>query len=233
MRVIVFGASGMVGHGALRACLLDEDVTEVLVLARKPLPLDHPKLRQIIHTDFSDFTAVQDQLTDLDACFFCLGVSALGRGEDEYTRVTYGYTLAAARALQAENPELTFVYVSGEGTDSTGRSRQMWARVKGRTENALLAMPMHAYMFRPGYIQPVGGATSRTPGYRVLYRVTARLYPLLRRAFPHHVTTTDAVGHAMLAVTRLKGAGPTVLHSADINRLVAAGSGQAPESPHS
>ena len=233
MRVIVFGASGMVGHGALRACLLDEDVTEVLVVVRKPLPLDHPKLRQIVHADFSDFTAVQDQLTDLDACFFCLGVSAMGRGEEEYTRVTYGYTLAAARALQAANSELTFVYVSGEGTDSTGRSRQMWARVKGRTENALLAMPMHAYMFRPGYIQPVGGATSRTPGYRVLYRVTASLYPLLRRAFPRHVTTTDAVGHAMLAVTRLKGAGPTVLHSADINRLVAAGPGQAPESPRS
>lgn len=233
MRVIVFGASGMVGHGAVRACLLDEAVTEVLVVVRSPLPLDHPKLRQIIHTDFTDYTAVQDQLKDLDACFFCLGVSAVGRGEEEYTRVTYDYTLTAARALHAANPSLTFVYVSGEGTDSTGKSRQMWARVKGRTENALLAMPMHAYMFRPGYIQPVGGATSRTPVYRVVYRITAGLYPLLRRAFPRHVTTTDAVGQAMLAVTRLNGAGPTVLHNPDINRLVAVEPRQAPKPPHS
>ncbi|MFJ2891401.1 NAD-dependent epimerase/dehydratase family protein [Streptomyces sp. NPDC087305] len=232
MRVIIFGASGMVGHGALRACLLDEAVTEVLVVVRSALPLEHPKLRQIVHADFTDYTAVQGQLKDLDACFFCLGVSAVGRGEEEYTRVTYDYTLAAARAVHAANPSLTFVYVSGEGTDSTGRSRQMWARVKGRTENDLLAMPMHAYMFRPGYIQPVNGASSRTPVYRVVYRVTGGLYPLLRRAFPRHVTTTDAVGQAMLAVTRLQGAGPSVLHNSDINRLVAAEPGQAPRPPH-
>ncbi len=177
MRVVIFGASGMVGHGALRACLLDEGVTEVLVVVRSALPLDHPKLRQIVHADFTDYTAVQDRLKDLDACFFCLGVSAVGRGEEEYTRVTYDYTLAAARALHAANPSLTFVYVSGEGTDSTGRSRRMWARVKGRTENDLLAMPMHAYMFRPGYIQPLNGASSRTPVYRAVYRVTGACTP--------------------------------------------------------
>ncbi|MFC6593537.1 NAD-dependent epimerase/dehydratase family protein [Kitasatospora paranensis] len=228
MRVIVFGASGMVGHGALRACLLDDTVTEVLAVVRRPLPLEDPRLRQILHSDFTDYSAVQDQLAGLDACFFCLGVSAVGRSEEEYTRVTHDYALAAARALAAVNPALTFVYVSGEGTDSTGTSRLMWARIKGRTENDLLALPMNAYMFRPGYIQPVGGAVSRTPLYRTLYRVTAVLYPLLRSAFPRHITTTDAVGRAMLAVTRLKGAGPDVLRNPDINRLAAAGPGQAP-----
>ncbi|WP_330308491.1 MULTISPECIES: NAD-dependent epimerase/dehydratase family protein [unclassified Streptomyces] len=228
MRVIVFGASGMIGHGALRACLLDDTVTEVLAVVRSPLSAAHPKLRQIVHTDFTDYTAIQDQLKDLDACFYCLGVSAVGRREEEYTRVTHDYALAVAHALYAASPALTFVYVSGEGTDSTGRSRQMWARVKGRTENDLLAMPMTGYMFRPGYVQPVDGVTSRTRVYRVLYRVTAGLYPLLRRAFPRHVTTTDAVGRAMLAAARLNGAGPTVLRNPDINRLAAVGPGQAP-----
>ncbi|MFK4110268.1 NAD-dependent epimerase/dehydratase family protein [Streptomyces sp. NPDC002176] len=226
MRVIVFGASGMVGYGALRACLLDESVTEVLAVVRRPLAQAHPKLRQIVHSDFTDYTAIRDQLTDLDACFFCLGISAAGRGEEEYTRVTHGYTLAAARALRAASPALTFVYVSGEGTDSSGTSRLMWARVKGRTENDLLAMPMTTYLFRPGYIQPVAGASSRTPLYRALYRVTAGLYPLLRRAFPRHVTTTDAVGRAMLAVSRLDGTGSPVLRNPDINRLAADYPGQ-------
>ncbi|MET7746780.1 NAD-dependent epimerase/dehydratase family protein [Streptomyces sp. NPDC005385] len=219
MRVIIFGASGMVGHGALHACLRDDTVTEVLAVVRSPLPLTHAKLRQIVHADFTDYAAVQDQLKDLDACFFCLGVSAVGRSEKEYARVTHDYTLAAARALNAASPSMTFVYVSGEGTDSTGKSRQMWARVKGRTENELLDMPMAAYMFRPGYIQPVDGASSRTPLYRVMYRVTAALYPVLRRAFPRYVTNTDAVGRAMLAVAQQPGTGPTVLRNPDINRL--------------
>ena len=226
MRVVIFGASGMIGHGALRACLLDETVPEVLAVVRSPLPVEHRKLRQIIHTDFTDYTAVQDQLHDLDACFYCLGVSAFGRREEDYTHVTLDYALAAAGALHDASPALTFVYVSGEGTDSTGKSRQMWARVKGRTENELLAMPMHAYMFRPGYVQPVNGATSRTPFYRVLYRTTAFLYPLLKRVLPRHVTTTDAVGRAMLAATSLNGAGPTVLRNPEINRLAGAATAQ-------
>ncbi len=222
MRVVIFGASGMVGHGALRACLLDEGVTEVLVVVRKPLNLGHPKVREIVHTDFTDYSAIREELRDLDACFFCLGVSAAGRGEDEYTRITYDYALAAARAVSAASPSLTFVYVSGAGTDSTGKSRSMWARVKGRTENALLAMPLRAYMFRPGYIQPLSGTVSRTPLYRVFYRVTAPLYPLLRRLVPNHVTTADALGRAMIAAARLDGSGPSVMHNSDINRLGAA-----------
>ncbi|GAB2625204.1 epimerase [Streptomyces capparidis] len=222
MRVVVFGASGMVGHGALRACLLDEEVTEVLAIVRRPLGLRHPKVKEIVHTDFTDYSAVLGELKDLDACLYCLGVSALGRSEEEYTRITYDYALAAARALSAAGTGPTFVYVSGEGTDSTGGGRTMWARVKGRTENALLAMPFTAYMFRPGYIQPVGGAVSRTPLYRAVYRLTARCYPLLRRLAPRWVTTTDDLGRAMLAAVRPDGRGPFVLRTADINRLAAA-----------
>ncbi|MEU9061364.1 NAD-dependent epimerase/dehydratase family protein [Streptomyces sp. NPDC048430] len=219
MRVIVFGASGMIGHGALRACLLDQEVTEVLAVVRSPLDVAHPKLRQIIHADFTDFGPIQDQLQGLDACFYCLGISAVGRNEDEYTRVTHDYTLAAAHALHTASPDLTFCYVSGEGTDPTGKSRQMWARVKGRTENELGAMDMTAYMFRPGYVQPVDGAVSRTPFYRGAHRVIGRLYPLLRRVCPRYVTTTQAVGRAMLAVTRTEGTSPTVLRNGDINHL--------------
>ncbi|MDX6741658.1 NAD(P)H-binding protein [Actinocorallia sp. A-T 12471] len=219
MRVIVFGASGMVGHGALRACLADDAVTEVLAVVRTPLALDDPKVRQIVHTDFTDYSDIQHEFAGLDACLYCLGVSAAGLKEAEYTRVTYDYALAAARALHAASPDLTFVYVSGQGTDETGTSRQMWARVKGRTENDLLAMPMRAHMFRPGYIQPVGGAVSKTPLYRVIYRGTGFLFPLLRRALPRHVTTSDAVGRAMLTAVQRADDVPAILRNPDINRL--------------
>ncbi|CAL9676630.1 NAD-dependent epimerase/dehydratase family protein [Streptomyces sp. enrichment culture] len=184
MRVIVFGASGMIGYGALHASLRDDAVTEVVAVVRTPLDVAHPRLRQIVHADFTDFTAIQDELTGLDACFYCLGVSAVGRSEAEYTRVTYDYALAAARALITASPGLTFVYVSGEGTDPTGQSRQMWARVKGRTENDLQALPMTSYMFRLGFVQPVDGAVSRTPLYRRIYRATAALHPLLDACSP-------------------------------------------------
>ncbi|MER5453071.1 epimerase, partial [Streptomyces sp. NPDC002764] len=169
MRVIIFGASGMVGQGVLRACLLEPDITEVLAVVRTPLDIGHAKLRQLVHTDFTDYTTIQDELKNLDACFFCLGVTSLGRGEKEYTRITYDYTLAAARAVSVSGEDLTFSYVSGVGTDSTERGRSMWARVKGRTENELLAMPFHAYMFRPGFIQPRNGAASRVTTFRYLY----------------------------------------------------------------
>ncbi|MFF2328589.1 MULTISPECIES: NAD-dependent epimerase/dehydratase family protein [unclassified Streptomyces] len=222
MRVVIFGASGMVGHGALRACLLDERVEEVLVVTRRPLNVDHPKVREIIHTDFTEYTAILDELKGLDACFFCLGVSAAGHSEEEYTRITHDYTLAAARAVSAAGASPAFLYVSGEGTDSTEQGRAMWARVKGRTENELLAMPFRAYMFRPAYIQPVNGAAPRTRLYRVIYGVTAWLYPALRRIAPGYVTTTDTVGRAMLAAVLLDDGGPFVLRTPDINRLGAA-----------
>ncbi|WP_210584099.1 NAD(P)H-binding protein [Streptomyces sp. GESEQ-35] len=219
MRVVIFGASGMIGQGVLRACLLDDSVTDVLLVVRSPLNVPHPKVREVVHADFTDFQAIRDELTGLDACFFCLGVSSAGRDEAAYTRVTFDYTLAAARVVGADNPALTFIYVSGQGTDSTEKGRTMWARVKGRTENALLAMDFYAYMFRPGFIQPLHGEVSRTGSYRVLYRLTSWAFPVLRRLAPRHTTTTEHLGLAMLAVVEQQGAGPRVLGNEDINRL--------------
>ncbi|MFE5037503.1 Rossmann-fold NAD(P)-binding domain-containing protein [Streptomyces sp. NPDC056683] len=219
MNVVVFGASGMVGQGVLRACLLDPTVGSVLVVGRRPLGITHPKLTEVAHDDFTDLSALAGRLTRLDACFYCLGVSSAGLSEAEYTRVNHDFTLAAAHAVLAASPGATFTYVSGEGTDSTEQGRTMWARVKGRTENELLALPMNAYMFRPGYIQPRHGAVSRTRSYRVMYTLTSWLYPLLHRLLPAHTTTTEHLGRAMLAVTRPGVTENRVLDSRDINRL--------------
>lgn len=219
MKVVVFGASGMVGHGALHACLRDEGVTEVVSVGRSPLGVTHPKLREVPHADFADLEPIAGELAGADACFYCLGVSTSGHSAEVYRRVSHDFPLAAARQLAAGNPELTFTYVSGAGTDSTERGRVAWARVKGRTENELLAMDMRAYMFRPGYIRPVDGAVSRTRAYRVVYGLTSWLYPLLHRVVPDRVTTTEVLGRSMLAVVRLAGAGPHVLSTRDVNRL--------------
>lgn len=219
MRVVIFGASGMVGQGVLRECLLDSDVREIVSIVRTPTGVTSPKLREIVHADFCDFTAIANRLTGVDACFFCLGATSAGKSEAEYTRVTYDITVAAAMALVTRNPTLTFVFVSGAGTDSTEKGRVMWARVKGRAENALFAMPFKAvYVFRPGLIQPMHGARSRTALYRIPYLLLAPLVPLLRRAFPAYVTTTEQIGRAMLAVAK-RGAPKKILESADINKL--------------
>lgn len=222
MNVLLFGATGMIGQGVLRECLLDDRVKSVFAVVRSPLGVTHPKLRELVHRDFTDFHSLAGEFAAVDTCFYCLGISSAGMGEDEYRRITYDYTLAAARALPA-NPSLTFIFVSGEGTDSTEKGRSMWARGKGRTENALLAMPFHAYMFRPGYIQPLHGVTSRTPVYRWLYVGVSWLYPLLRRLVPKHVTTTESLGRAMLAVAGRGGAGERILYSPEINRAAAEG----------
>lgn len=219
MNVILFGASGMVGRGVLDACLADPEVTRVLAVVRRPLGLAHPKLDEALLDDFADLSPLADRLDGLDACFYCLGVSVAGHTEAQYTRVTHDFTLAAAEALLARNPGLTFTYVSGEGTDSTEQGRTMWARVKGRTENALLALPMNTYLFRPGYIRPLGGAVSRTRSYRLLYAATSWLYPLLHRLLPAHTTTTDHLGRAMLAVTRPGAPSDRILDSRAINTL--------------
>lgn len=221
MRLVVFGASGMVGQGAVRACIRDEGVDEVLVVVRQPLPSRHPKVREIIHTDFSDFTGLLEELTGLDGCLFCLGMSSAGCAEEEYIRVTHDYTLAAARALAAASPAAVFVYISGQGADSTERSRFLGPRVKGRTENALLALPVNVYVFRPAYIQPEAGVRSRTPLYQMLYRFAAPVYPVLRRTVPRYVTATDQLGRAMIAAARLSPVGPRVLHTRQINQLAA------------
>ncbi|MFE9068774.1 NAD-dependent epimerase/dehydratase family protein [Streptomyces violaceusniger] len=219
MKVVLFGASGMVGQGVLRACLEDPGVTEMIAIVRRPLGRSAPKLREVLHTDFEDLNPIAADLADADACFYCLGVSSVGRSNAEYEKVTYTYTMEAARVVAAGNPRLTFVYVSGEGTDSTEQGRTSWARVKGRTENALLAMDMHTYAFRPGWIQPIHGETSGTNWYRLLYRLTSWLYPLLRRLAPRYVTSTEHLGRAMIAVARLDGAGPRILHSRQITQL--------------
>jgi uncharacterized protein YbjT (DUF2867 family) len=217
MNVLLFGATGMIGQGVLRECLRDERVKNVIVVGRAPLGLAHARLREIIHRDFTDFSALAGEFKAVDACFYCLGVTSAGKDEDEYRRITYDYTLAAARALP-QTPSLAFVYVSGEGTDSSEKGRAMWARVKGRTENDLLAMPFRAFMFRPAYIQPLHGVISRTAWYRWLYAAMSWLYPLLVRLIPRHVTTTENMGRAMLAVAAGDWTGGRMLHSPEINR---------------
>ena len=221
VKIILFGGTGMVGQGVLRECLLDPEVTQVLSVARSSTGQKHEKLRELLHKDFTNFSAVQGELTGYDACFFCLGVSSAGMNEADYTRVTYDYTLAAAKVLAKMKPPMTFIYVSGAGTDSSEKGRSMWARVKGRTENALLALPFKAkFMFRPGIIQPMHGIQSRTKWYRAFYAVATPLFPVLDSLFPHAITTTERVGRAMLVAAR-RGSNKTVLENADINALAA------------
>jgi uncharacterized protein YbjT (DUF2867 family) len=200
VKVIVFGATGMVGQGVLRESLLAGDVEQVLAVGRTPTGLRHPKLREASLADFTDLTPLTDQLAGYDACFYCLGVSVRGYNEAQYTRISYDYPLAAARTLAAINPEITFVYVSGAGTDP--QSRAMWARVKGRAEQAILDLLPNGYAFRPGFIRPTYGATSKTGLYRAVYAITAPLMPLLERLAPRYVTTSDRLGRAMLRAAR-------------------------------
>jgi uncharacterized protein YbjT (DUF2867 family) len=219
MRILLFGASGMVGQGVLREALNAPDVERVVAIVRKPTTMEHPKYGELVRSDFSDFPDAQSEMSGFDACFYCLGVSAGGKSEAEYRRLTYDYALAAATALARWNPSMTFVYVSGAGTDSTGEGRAMWARVKGQTENALLALPFRAaFMFRPAYIHPAHGEQSRTTAYRILYKASGWLFPLLRRLFPRYVTTTEEVGRAMLQVVR-SGAPKARLENSDIATL--------------
>jgi uncharacterized protein YbjT (DUF2867 family) len=216
MNVLIFGATGMVGQGVLRECLLDPDVQVVQTVGRTPTGLKHPKLREIVRSDLLDYTEIESALRGFDACFFCLGVSSTGMSESEYERVTYAVTMAAAQTLSRLNPGMTFIYVSGAGTDSSEKGRVMWARVKGKTENALLRLPFKAaYMFRPGAIQPVYGARSKTPAYRVVYALAKPSLSLLRRLFPRHILTTEELGRAMLLVAK-SGARKTILESSDI-----------------
>ncbi|MFE6777505.1 epimerase [Streptomyces sp. NPDC057702] len=227
MKVVIFGATGMVGQGVLRQCLLDTCVESVLVVGRTSLGRRHPKLREVIHGDFTDFSPIGPELTGLDACFWCLGISAGGKRETEYRRVTYDYTMAGARELAARSPGLTFTYVSGEGTDGSGRARAMWARVKGETENALLALDgVYAYLFRPNYIHPVHGERSKTPLYRAAYAATSWAYPVLSRVAPGQVTSTERLGQAMITVVERRGNGERVLRSREINQI-AGGAGVA------
>jgi len=219
VKVILFGATGMLGQGVLREALSAPDVDRVLTVGRTPTGHRDKKLTDLVHQNFGDFSSAERQLTGFDACFFCLGVSSAGMKEADYRHLTYDFALAAARTLVRLNPRMTFVYVSGTGTDSSARGRVMWARVKGETENAILALPFRAaYMFRPAFVQPMHGETSRVSWYRGIYAATGWLYPVLRRFFPRYVTTTEEIGRAMLRVAR-EGDSKRVIENQDITAL--------------
>lgn len=224
MKVLIFGATGMVGQGVLRTCLADSGVELAVTVGRTPTGLENPKLMEIVHPDMANYAPVEERLRGFDACFFCLGVSASGMREADYERVTFGFTLAAAETLARLNPRMTFLYVSGAGTDSTGEGRVMWARVKGRTENALLRLPLNVYLFRPGLIQPMDGIRSKTRSYRVFYMLTGPLLWVLRRILPNQILTTRDLGRAMLNVAR-RGYGLRILETRDI-RAAAKDSGR-------
>jgi uncharacterized protein YbjT (DUF2867 family) len=218
MRILMFGGTGMIGTGVLHEAFEDEAVTSVVTVGRRASGQTHPKLQEIVHDDFFDYTAIREQLRDIDACLFCLGVSSAGMSEAEYHRMTYDLTMAAADTLLELNPEMVFCYVSGQGTDSTEKGRFMWARVKGKLENKLLTMPFRGvYNFRPGYIQPMKGVRSRTKLYAVLYGIVGPFYPVLRRLFSS-VSDSVTVGRAMLRVAK-DGYAKGILEGADINEV--------------
>ena len=219
LKVVITGATGMVGKGVLLECLDSGDVDSVLLINRRSINMDHPKLKEIIHNDFYDLSSIEDQLTGYDACFFCLGTSAYRMSEEDYTKITYDLTLHFANTLLKQNPGMTFCYVSGQGTDSTEKSRMMWANVKGKTESAILKMPFKkAYMFRPGFIQPMRGIKSSTKMYNTMYVIMKPFVPLLKLFFSKSMTDTDRVGKAMInSVT--KGYDKTHLDNKDINKL--------------
>ncbi len=219
MKVILFGATGMVGQGVLRECLLDAGVESVLSVGRSPTGQAHAKLREIVHDNFTDFSAIEPQLRGYDACFFCLGVSSVGMDAERYRHLTYDITMAAARTLARLDPGMVFTYVTGRGTNSTEQGPRMWARVKGKTENDLLQLPFKAaYMFRPAGIQPLHGVKSKTAWINAIYVVAAPLLSYLNRVAPAYMTTSEQLGRAMIKVAR-DGYLKPVLESEDINAV--------------
>jgi len=219
MKVIVTGATGMVGKGVLLECLDHEEITEVLSVSRRNTGISHPKLKELIHKDFSEFSSVADQLSGYDACYACMGVSSAGMNEEQYTRLTYNFTLALARELLKADPKITFNYVSGVGTDSSEKGRSMWGRVKGKTENDLLKLGfMQAFMFRPGAIIPLRGIEPSSKLYRVLINNLKWLLKLTKRLAPNSVVDTTQIGLAMIHVTKA-GYNKKVLDPKDILNL--------------
>ena len=197
MTIIITGATGMVGEGVLHEALEHPDVESILLLSRKSTGITHPKVREVIHSNFYDLSNVEDQLRGYDACLFCLGVTSVGKKEPEYRRLTYDLTMHVAETLARLNAKMTFCYISGMDTDSTEQGRMMWARVKGKTENDLQKLPFRAvYLFRPGYLHPTPGLKNTLKYYRYI----AWMYPILRRAFPSRVSTLAELGRAMLNV---------------------------------
>jgi len=197
IKTIITGATGMVGEGVLYECLKHPEVESVLVINRKPCGLNHSKLKEIIHKDFFQLSTLEDLLSGYNACFFCAGISSVGKKEDEYRRITYNLTINFAKTLQRLNPDMVFTYVSGVGTDSTEKGKIMWARVKGKTENDLLKLPFKdVYMFRPGYIQP----TIDLKNTYKIYKALAPFYPIFEKLFPKYIVTLEELGQAMINV---------------------------------
>ena len=221
MRIILFGATGMLGRGVLLECLADPDVSHVLSIGRRATNVQHVKLKHLVHDDFTDYSEIGEHLAGFDACFFCLGASSVGMSEGRYRHITYDFTLAAAQALLASSQDLVFCYVSAAGADTSEQGRSMWARVRGKTENDLLKLPFAgAYMFRPAYVHPVKGVTPQLRWLRrVLYFVIRPLYPILRALLPRQVTTGEHFGRAMIRVAQ-HGYSSSILESDDINAAV-------------
>jgi uncharacterized protein YbjT (DUF2867 family) len=215
IKTIITGSTGMVGEGVLYECLKYPDVESVLVINRKPCGVKHDKLKEIILKDFFDLSQIESQLSGYNACYFCAGVSSVGKKEDDYKRITYDLTMNFAKTLLKLNPEMVFTYVSGAGTDNTEKGKSMWARVKGKTENDLLKLPFKAaYMFRPGYIHPTKGLKNT---YKI-YKVLAPLYPIWKILFPKYIIKLEEVGKAMINVA-LKGSEKKILECADIRKV--------------
>ena len=220
MKVVIFGATGMVGRGTLRECLRDPQVEGILSVVRSPGGKQHEKLREVVHQNLLDFTAIENELAGLDACIYCIGVASTAMTEDAYARVTYESTTAAARTLLRLNPRMSFVFVSGAGADRTERGNMMWARIKGKTENALLAMPFRSvYVFRPAMIQPLDGIESKTPSYRIMYRLIAPFLSATRHFWPQYITTTQELGRALLAAAK-QGTGTRVIEAPQIRAVL-------------
>ena len=210
----------MVGQGAFRECVRDPEVEQVVSVVRAPSGTTHEKLREIVHKNFLDFAPIEDELTRSDGCLYCLGVTSTGTKEEDYARLTYEFTLAAAKTLLKMNPGMSFVFVSGKGADSTERGDTMWARVKGKTENALLAMPFRAvYVFRPAMIQPLDGIKSKTDSYRVMYSLTAPFLSAARYLWPNYVSTTQELGKTLLAAAKY-GTEKRVIEAGKIRTLL-------------
>lgn len=213
--VILTGSTGMVGEGVLHECLQDAAVAKVLIINRKPLGVQHPKLKEIIHADLYDITAIEDQLSGYDACFFCLGITSVGMKEPDYYKITYTLTLNFAATLVRLNPAMIFNYVSGAGTDSTEKGRSMWARVKGKTENDLMKLPFKkVYAFRPGYLHPTKGLT-KTHSF---YKYISWLYPIGRALYSNGFNTLKELGLAMIRITQC-GYSKQVIDPKDIAAL--------------
>lgn len=217
MRIIIFGVTGMVGQSALRECLVDDDIQEILAISRKSTNLRHEKLNEIELKNVADLSSIEHEITGFDACFFCLGVSSAGMKEEEYRKITYDITLSAAKTLARLNPQMTFIYVSGSGTDSSEIGRSMWARVKGKTENDLLRLPFKAaYMFRPSAIIPMHGVKSKTKLYQFFYDLMKPFNPLLLKS--NGAITSEQVGKAMIQVARVGFSHP-VIESHELKRI--------------